>query len=350
LTRRELKLVVEYGSFHKQAIRIVMDASVLVIGKNNSLFDILEQLRNLAVLHIEIREDALDAESYIDERPPDLVILDANQPTHLQLCQNIKQASYLAWIYCLFLDTRFRTAAAYHPDGAIAELKTRAAVLESGGDAYLSLISPSQQEVPAELQQHQLRLLNAQIQAGLNQARSLRELIRANDLLSAIALSDPLTELNNRRALEWELPRQVKNARSRDLPLSLVILDIDYFKSVNDTYGHLVGDRVLQLLAERLRHNMRFYDTPFRYGGEEFVLLLASTGDSEASPVADRIRRLVADQAFRIEESLSLNLTISVGVASLTDEDDEKGISLLRRADERLLRAKNDGRNRVIDS
>jgi two-component system cell cycle response regulator len=172
--------------------------------------------------------------------------------------------------------------------------------------------------------------------------------MRTNDLLSAIALSDPLTELNNRRAFEWELPRQIQNARNRNMPISLIMLDVDYFKTINDTYGHLVGDRALQLFSARLRHNLRFYDTPFRYGGEEFVLILSDTGSQEATLIAHRICQLISQQAFAINETLDLNLTVSAGAASLRANDDTRGMSLLHRADQNLLKAKSQGRNRVV--
>ena len=130
----------------------------------------------------------------------------------------------------------------------------------------------------------------------------------------------------------------------------MIILDVDHFKKVNDTHGHLVGDRVLQVLCQRLRHNLRCQDTAFRYGGEEFVILLANTSDEEALLVARRLNRIVSDEPFALKNQLTINITISLGTASLRSEDDEQGESLLNRADQWLLQAKNTGRNRVIDS
>ncbi|GAB4476459.1 MAG: hypothetical protein OHK0037_38060 [Elainellaceae cyanobacterium] len=132
------------------------------------------------------------------------------------------------------------------------------------------------------------------------------------------------------------------------MPISLLMLDVDFFKTINDTYGHLVGDRALQLIASRLRHNLRFYDTPFRYGGEEFVIILSDTGNQEAEAIANRICRLISEQPFVIDDALDLTITISAGTASLLVQDDARGTSLLRRADQNLLRAKALGRNRVV--
>ncbi|HAG85122.1 MAG TPA: GGDEF domain-containing protein, partial [Cyanobacteria bacterium UBA12227] len=157
-----------------------------------------------------------------------------------------------------------------------------------------------------------------------------------------------LTELNNRRAMEWDLPRQIQNARTHSTSLSIIMLDVDYFKSVNDNYGHQVGDRVLQLLAARLQHNLRIQDTLFRYGGEEFLIILSQTNVQEAQIVAKRLRKVVSDQLFNIDGTLALQVTISLGLASLNRIDDSQGESLVRRADHNLLLAKTSGRNQVV--
>lgn len=131
----------------------------------------------------------------------------------------------------------------------------------------------------------------------------------------------------------------------------MIILDVDFFKKVNDSYGHLVGDRILRLLSARLRNNLRIQDTPFRYGGEEFVIILPNTTGEEAFLVARRLNRIVNQELFTINNNqLTIKVTISLGVASLQDEDDKDGISILDRADKYLLQAKATGRNRVISS
>ena len=222
--------------------------------------------------------------------------------------------------------------------------------MEGGADAYLWLLPKSEKgdislEVGLTMQNH---LLQAQIQSAIKRVQLYRNLMNTNDVLSAIALADPLTELSNRRALDWELPRQIHNARSRSTPLSLLILDVDYFKLINDNHGHLVGDRVLQLLSARLRHNLRFQDTPFRYGGEEFVIILSNTSSQEARTVALHLNLLIGNQHFTIDQDLALKITVSIGISSLEPNDDPNGVSLLNRADQNLLRAKSNGRNRVI--
>ena len=198
----------------------------------------------------------------------------------------------------------------------------------------------------------QQRLIQAHIHIGLNRAQRYRDLSRINDWLSAVALVDALTQLSNRRAFDMELPRQIKVARTKSKPLSLMVIDIDAFKSVNDRHGHLVGDDVLKQLARRLLANMRFYDSPFRYGGEEFVVTLNNTGIEEGKMIATRLRKSIERSPFKLEmlaDGLeSLDITVSIGLTQLQIVDDDKGASFLHRADQNLLKAKANGRNQVI--
>jgi two-component system cell cycle response regulator len=323
-----------------------MDASVLVVGSAQFLTTFVNQIRNII-------SGTVEASSYLDEvlsliqiKQPAILILQATQVGSLELCHQIKQHSQLGWTYCILVDDQSEMTDEGNSLDRRRELIAGAEALENGADAYLQLTSAGMEDPAMALEES--RRLKAQIQAGLRGVSFYKELMQTNDVLSTMALADPLTELSNRRAMEWELPRQIQNAHLHSTPLSLIILDVDYFKSVNDNYGHQVGDRVLQLLAARLQHNLRFQDTLFRYGGEEFVIILSQTDSPEAQAVARRLRRLVSDQPFHINETLALQITISLGLASLVKEDDLKGESLLRRADHNLLRAKSSGRNQVF--
>jgi two-component system cell cycle response regulator len=243
-------------------------------------------------------------------------------------------------IYCLVVDIQVDST-----DRQRAIL-TQTALLHQGADAYL-LLTADQDAVALFRAEQQLLL--AQLRAAQRCLEQQDELIQANDFLSSIALADPLTEVSNRRALEWELPRQTQRAFANDQPLSLLILDVDFFKGVNDAYGHVMGDRVLQRLAQRFRTYLRNQDVIFRYGGEEFVVLLKQADANAAQDIAQRLRCLVAEQPFHLEDDLALTITISVGVATLQPDDDQQGKSLLRRADQGLLQAKVWGRNQVVN-
>ncbi len=311
-----------------------MGTSLILVGENDfrSTLQTLihEPIYEPATFTVEVAANPLEAMLLIQAQQPDLLLIQAQQLGGFELCEQIKTQSRLAWIYCIVLEDR------PHSDSHIL-------ALEGGADAYLKL----------DLQQPKTslaRLLQAQIQVGARQVLNHRNLMRENDLLCSIALSDPLTNLSNRRSLEWELPRFVSNARARKQPISLVMIDVDFFKNINDTHGHLVGDRALEILATRLQHNLRLYDTPYRYGGEEFVIILSDTDSQEAEAIANRICQLIREQPFVMDNNLALNVTISAGAATLQSNDDSKGFTLLERADQRLLRAKAAGRDRVVGS
>ncbi|MBN3926227.1 diguanylate cyclase [Nostoc sp. NMS4] len=326
-----------------------MNISILVFGKNNFIATLPDQIRYATAFNVEVIDNLNQAVSQIKTTPPDIILVQASLDGSIELCNWLKDQTKLSWIYCILFEDRSQQLTDRNK-GWYRELEMSAAALKQGADAYIwHLTEEKTDHSLAELTANH-GLILAQLTVGLRKAQKYRDLIRTNDMLSAIALADSLTELNNRRALEWDLPRQIQRARTQKTSLSLIILDVDHFKRVNDTHGHLVGDRTLQILCQRLRHNLRCQDTAFRYGGEEFVILLANTTDDEALLVARRLNRVVSDEPFALNNKLTINITISLGTASLQAEDDEKGESLLNRADQCLLQAKTSGRNRVINS
>lgn len=155
---------------------------------------------------------------------------------------------------------------------------------------------------------------------------------------------DPLTGLQNRISLDSELERHVQLAHRHAAPLSMVVLDMDHFKSINDTHGHAFGDQVLRELAEQTSRCLRSSDRVFRYGGEEFVLLLPNTDIEGARQLAERIRATLAAHSVT-QGDKQVDVTISLGVANLRDR--ELGDQLFERADCALYEAKAAGRNRV---
>jgi two-component system, cell cycle response regulator len=162
-----------------------------------------------------------------------------------------------------------------------------------------------------------------------------------------MAITDALTGLYNRRYMETHLATAVDQAMARGKPLALLLLDIDYFKCVNDSYGHDAGDDVLREFAIRLRKSIRGIDLACRYGGEEFVVVMPDTEIAVGATVAERIRRRIATEPFTIRNGAgAIDVTISIGIATLADANDQPG-AILKRADDALFRAKRDGRNRV---
>ncbi len=173
---------------------------------------------------------------------------------------------------------------------------------------------------------------------------SLDHLFEQNNELEAGR--DVLTRLLNRKFLPVVLTRQVSHARSHGTPFSVLALDIDYFKQINDSYGHEAGDRVLQQLASLLINSSRAGDYLFRLGGEEFLMLLVDTGLDGARRVAEKLRRGVEQEVFRLPQDRTLNITLSIGVACFNGHPDYQ--QLMRRADDGLYQAKHSGRNRVV--
>jgi len=175
------------------------------------------------------------------------------------------------------------------------------------------------------------------------------ERLRDNMQMSIeLAITDGLTGLFNRRYMETHLGTLVDQSAARSKPITVLVLDIDYFKAINDSYGHDAGDDVLREFALRIRKATRNIDLACRYGGEEFVIVMPETDMAVATAVAERLRRRIATEPFAIQKGARhLEVTISIGIAALSGVGDDAA-TILKRADQALYRAKRDGRNRVV--
>ncbi len=162
-----------------------------------------------------------------------------------------------------------------------------------------------------------------------------------------MAVTDALTGLNNRRFLDHQLSIAMARHNRGAEAFSLLLLDIDFFKRVNDGYGHDAGDEVIKEFARRLSLNVRAIDLPCRFGGEEFVVLMPDTESADAVHIAERVRQQVAEAPFTLSDGRQLNVTVSVGVATSQGLGDSPE-ALLKRADEGVYEAKSSGRNRVV--
>lgn len=184
--------------------------------------------------------------------------------------------------------------------------------------------------------------------AVIQRAQVVESTMADNARLEQLAQTDPLTQLLNRRALTERISAEMDRALRYDATLALLMIDLDHFKRVNDTHGHLVGDDVLRDMGRLLRDTIRGHDIAARYGGEEFLVLLPETDDAGAEAFAERIRLVVEAHPFAREAMAEpLRLTASIGVAVFPAARIENVEDLFARADAALYRAKADGRNRV---
>jgi diguanylate cyclase (GGDEF)-like protein len=179
------------------------------------------------------------------------------------------------------------------------------------------------------------------------------ENVISNEMLKYIGLTDALTGVYNRRYMDRRLLEEIARARRQSYRLSCMYIDLDHFKRVNDTHGHLAGDDVLREAAQRIKAELRMSDALGRFGGEEFVVLLIDADLDSAVMVAQRIRAGVADLPFLVGDGQSLNLSVSIGVATLENFDRDQSVEhvaqqLVAHADHALYLAKQEGRNRVI--
>ena len=182
---------------------------------------------------------------------------------------------------------------------------------------------------------------------------AMQEIAKLQHGLEAIRTEsriDPLTELANRKHFDEAMSEAIRVSAQRGEPLSLLMVDIDHFKSFNDTFGHTTGDQVLRLVAMSLKQNIKDQDLAARYGGEEFAIVLPNTPLTQAAAVAEQLRRTVMAKELKKRSTGEIigRITISIGVASLLEYDTSE--TLIERADNRLYAAKRGGRNRVFGS
>jgi diguanylate cyclase (GGDEF)-like protein len=315
-------------------------ANILVVD------DTLENLRLLIKILTEQGFEVRPANSgaaalaAIEAEKPDLVLLDIEMPgmKGFEVCERIKADPDTRDIPVLFLS-------------ALDQVFDKVKAFELGGADYIT--KPFHiEEVLARVNAHLsirslVRTLERQ-NAVLSFEISTRKEYEAQ--LKKIAITDPLTKINNRRFFFELAEKELDRARRHKLPLAVILFDIDHFKQVNDTHGHLVGDQVLISLAETCKTTLRNIDIFARYGGEEFIVLMPETDLVEAEIVAQRIRSEIEASNIKSEfltKNTSLTITISLGVTCFTGESELTVPVLVQRADIALYQSKKQGRNRV---
>ena len=197
------------------------------------------------------------------------------------------------------------------------------------------IVTKSTDNILSEKEIEYLEQLSNQSATTLNRANVYAEILKHATL-------DALTGFYNRRQLEERIKQEASSAKRQHRSLCAIMTDIDYFKKVNDTYGHATGDLVLKTVSREIKNQLRDYDVAGRYGGEEFVILLPFTKLEEAKMVAERLRKAVEAKKIETSDKKHINVTISLGVAEYKEKD------FIENADKALYKAKESGRNKVI--
>ena len=252
----------------------------------------------------------------------DLAILDRRLPDMdgVMLCQEIKANPAFRTCYVIMLTGE-------------DEQEDKIEGLELGADDYIT-------------KPFQYPELLARIRAGKRIVDLQNELVESNRRLELLSITDGLTKLHNHRHFQDELARAFEESARYERPLSLAMIDIDYFKKVNDTYGHAVGDEILKTVARLYHDSVRATDLVARYGGEEFAVMMPETGLEDAITFAEKIRSLIESTEIDTQAG-PLKITVSLGVASVPHSKIATAKDLIIAADKALYRAKRNGRNQV---
>jgi diguanylate cyclase (GGDEF)-like protein len=254
---------------------------------------------------------------------PPLAILDWMMPgiDGVELCRRVRERTNQLYTYVILLTAKDRK-------------EDVVKAMDAGADDYV--VKPPD---PSELQ--------ARIRAGCRIIELEQRLIKTQEKLKVQATHDSLTGLWNRSAIFDILDRELGRAKRNETPISIGMADLDHFKSVNDSFGHIAGDTVLREVANRMRSVIRDYDSIGRYGGEEFLIVLPGLDEKDAIDAAERIRLSISEKPLVIQEGV-VPVAISIGVAVMNPTTKAgQAESLIRLADEALYTAKAQGRNRV---
>ena len=273
-------------------------------------------------------EEALEK---VQQEKPDLVLLDVMMPKldGFETCKRLKEDKETLYIPVIMVT-------------ALNEIEDKMRGIEAGADDFISKPFNKLELLARVKSLLRIKHLHNALQ------QKIVELEKAQERLQELAITDGLTELYNYRYFKEHLYKELRRSERTNSNVSVIMLDIDFFKNYNDTYGHLAGDKVLKDIAYLLKNNIRSIDIAARYGGEEFSLILIETTKKSARFVAEKLKDIVEQHQFRYENTQpNGKLTISMGVATFP-EDGTTPEKVVHQADQRLYKAKALGRNRVV--
>lgn len=274
-------------------------------------------------------EEALER---VREHTPDLILLDVMMPKldGFETCRILKRSQETDFVPIIMVT-------------ALNELDDKIKGIEAGADDFITKPFNRLELLARVKSLLRVKQLHDQLQ------EKVKQLEQAKERLRELAVTDGLTGLYNYRYFKEYLDQEMRRAQRHQLFVSLLMLDIDFFKHYNDNHGHVAGDEVLRTIARLIKGNIRSIDVAARYGGEEFAIVLPETNKRSAMIVAEKVRLLVEQHVFaKQERQPDGNLTVSIGLASFPS-DAKNSEEMVKCADQRLYRAKAGGRNCVID-
>lgn len=307
-----------FGTKYSNGEKNHMTYSILVVDDDEAIKESVEEYLKILKYNVKSAANAKEALDTLKVFNADIVITDIMMQgmDGLELTKNIK-AKY---------DTDVMVMTGYS-----AEYSYEEAVKAGASDFIFK---------PFKFEELDLRL-NRVLQEG----EVKKERVKLLKRLEKLAITDALTKLYNSRHFFSEIKTEIKRYNRYSRALSLLILDIDFFKNYNDTWGHLEGDKVLMKMGEIIKSCMRSMDTAYRYGGEEFAILLPETGIEKACVVGSRIKDTISAHIFEPEPGEKQSINISIGATELVDGEDFT--EFIKRADKALYQSKETGRNKI---
>jgi len=308
---------------------ITNEATILVVDDQPANLKVLLSFLKDHRFQIRIAEDGERTLQVLENFQPDIILLDVMMPgmDGFETCRRIKENKQTANIPVIFMT-------------ALDNVEDKISGFEAGGVDYIT--KPFQQiEVLTRINTH-VRLRRKELELE----KALDEVIRQQKLFKKLSITDDLTGLYNRRHLNNILGQEFQRSKRHHNDLSCLMLDLDHFKQVNDTYGHDFGDVVLRDFASTLKEFIRSSDYAFRFGGEEFLLVLPETDIQGAMQVGEKIRLCMSNKIIT-DDTISTTVKVSVGAASVHHNRPASKDDLIVLADKALYTAKMTGRNRV---
>ena len=289
---------------------------VLIADNDASFRTVLERQLSKWGYEVVVAADGAEAWQRLDgEDPPRLVLLDPMMPglQGVEACRRLRGKPDGAYYYIVLLKAK-------------GDSENMIEGINAGADDYV--VKPFDEQE-----------LRVRLRAG-------RRIVELQEALQREASTDSLTGLRNQTAIYSILKRELQRAQRMTTPLGVAMVDIDHFKRLNDTHGHLAGDECLQEVASRLHSSLRTYDSIGRWGGEEFLIVLPGCSVDTATAIAERVRTSIADTPVRARD-ITATVTISAGVACWVGGPVQDPDTLIHAADQALYRAKDGGRNQV---